>query len=237
MDRFIRIEVSIGSSAVNRFTGEIVSSRPSLVDTVRLFDLATGSCVSAIQSYPHYVESPVVLVQRLLNQRGLSEPLNSELPEEATVALTLSRDPQAVFATTLLQIEYSDRHLLCRIVTDESLVEKASSPGPVIRHTAASAVVWAVNSTMGRQACAALPTALCSIPIRARAGQTAFVRMADVPEFARRRFCKRTGISLSDEQIDATVWKTYLRSVRHERQCELTLAQMGPAIFKHSVSL
>ena len=152
------------------------------------------------------------------------------------MALTLSRDPQAVFATTLLQIKYSARRLSCRIVSDESLVEEASSPMPVIRHTAASAVVWAVNSTMGRQACAALPTALCSIPIRRRAGQTAFVWMADLPEFARSRFSKRTGISLSDEKIDAAVWKTYLRSLRHERQSEVTLAQMGPAIFKHSVS-
>ena len=60
--------------------------------------------------------------------------------------------------------------------------------------------------------------------------------MADIPEFARKRFCRRTGVNSNHEQIDASVWKMHLRSLRQDRQRELALAQMGPAIFKHLVS-
>ena len=129
-----------GNSNVNRFTGELLSSRPLLVDTVRLFDLATGSRVSAIQHYPHYVEPTLVLVQRLLNQRDLGAPFNTKLPAEATVAVTISRDAQAVFATTLLRIKCSVGHLSCRIVSEEDIIEETDSTEPWIRHTTASAV-------------------------------------------------------------------------------------------------
>lgn len=226
MDRFIRIEVSVGGSTLIQFKGELLSSRPLLVDTIRLFDLATSSRVSTIRNYPHYVEPSVVLVQRLLNQSDVGTSLNAQLPAEATVALTISRDAQAVFASTLLQIRSSATRLSCRLVSKEGLIKEASSPAPLLKPTVACAVVWAVNSTMGLAA--ELPIALSSVPIRKVAGQKAFVRIADVPEFARIRFCQKADIRPSDLQIDASVWKKHLRVFQEERICEFGLAQEGP---------
>jgi hypothetical protein len=236
MDRFVRVEVRCGHAVLRRFNGELRSSRPLLVDAVRLIDLDDHRCISAIQNYPHCVEPTLVLLRRFLDEPDCRNTFSTDFSTDASLSVTISRDEAGLFATTLLQVNRAVEQLSYRLVSEPTFGEASVPLLSKIGVTVARAIALSLDSASGWAACPPLPMALCTIPIRRRVGQKAYVQMQDIPEFARSRLCKRMGISSASEEIDAEAWSQYLRSLRHERQCELLNAQMGSPVFKHPVS-
>lgn len=236
MERFVRVEVTCGKTVLGQFSGELRSSRPLLVDAVHLVDLDDGRTVAAISAYPHRTEPTHVLLQRLLERVRLGDPLKAGFSASSKLAVTLSPDPHALFATTLAHITWSNASLACRLVYRGAVRESSARPPSGGHITVAGAVVMALNSAMGRVTIPPVPIALCAVPTRHHPGELAYVLLQDVPEYARGGLCKRMGLSPTDERVDAATWRLYLRALRHDRQCEILLAHFGPTVFKHSVS-